>query len=151
MDLSNVYTLGFWSVQPEQRNRSGCYRIGHFCSTCSTGSWSGSTVESLLKDHLFGPKKCGLSRQVGFGDKFTFTKLYGLLPRMCGLSRQVVPQAWVVFEDRFHCTCSMCSNRHINQWQEHAVETYIVRYMYDMGCLISPNNKITLLQHFTIP
>ncbi len=41
------------------------------------------------------PQKCGLSRQVVSGDRFSYIEMYRyvILPKMCGLSTQVVSHA----------------------------------------------------------
>ncbi len=52
---------------------------------------------------LYWTQKCGLSRQVVSGDRFSYIEMWFLLPKMCGLSRQVVSHG--SGQDRFHCTC----------------------------------------------
>ncbi len=49
-----------------------------------------STVEPVLKNYPSGHKKCGLSRQVAFGDWFSYIEIQDILPGICGLFWQVV-------------------------------------------------------------
>ncbi len=48
-----------------------------------------STVEPLWKEQPISHKKCGLSRQVVFGDRFDYIELWDLLSEICGLLRPV--------------------------------------------------------------
>ena len=50
------------------------------------------TVESALKDHPIGHKKCVLSRQVVFGNRYNYTEMWDLLQGISGLSSQLFSQ-----------------------------------------------------------
>ncbi len=53
------------------------------------------------------PYKCGLSRQVVFGDKLNYIEMWDLLPGISGLGKV---DRWsliaVVAQERFHCKCA---------------------------------------------
>ncbi len=46
--------------------------------------------KTYLERPPYWPQKCGLSRQVVSGDRFSYIEMYIFLPKMHGLSRQVV-------------------------------------------------------------
>ncbi len=69
----------------------GCFSCNHTtCNIIYRLFVYPNTVEPVLKERPSWTWKCGLSRQVVFGDRFKCIEWWNLLPEICGLSRQVV-------------------------------------------------------------